>query len=264
MKIGSLFSGIGGLELGLEWAGVGTTAWQVEIDPYCRGVLAKHWPDAEQFEDVTKVGAHNLSPVDVICGGFPCQDISYAGDGAGIVEGTRSGLWLHFARIIRELRPRFVVVENVAALLDRGMGIVLGHLAEGGYDAEWTVLRADECGVPQSRPRVFIIASPARSSRTPLLHHDALYALGNRARVHGARREASHFDHEGHRASALPLLGNPVRPQVPDGERGGTDGRIPRRVDRYTAIGNAVVPQVAEVVGQRLLALDAELRGIAT
>src|SRR3990167_10929952 len=131
MRIGSLFSGIGGLELGLEWAGVGRTVWQVELDPYCRAVLAKHWPDAQRFTDVRDCNSTNLPPVDVLCGGFPCQDISDAGKRAGIT-GARSGLWSEFARIIRELRPRYVVVENVRALLVRGIDTVLGDLAAAG------------------------------------------------------------------------------------------------------------------------------------
>lgn len=157
MRIGSLFSGIGGLELGLEWAGVGHTVWQVEREPFCQRVLAKHWPDAQRFDDVTKVGAHNLPPVEVICGGFPCQDISYAGKGAGLA-GERSGLWFEFARIVRELRPRFVVVENVSALLSRGLDAVLGTLASLGYDAEWSCVRASDVGARHRRERVFVIA----------------------------------------------------------------------------------------------------------
>jgi DNA (cytosine-5)-methyltransferase 1 len=157
MRIGSLFAGIGGLELGLEWAGVGETVWQVEQDPFCRRVLAKHWPRAERFEDVKDVGAHNLSPVDLICGGFPCTDISLAGKGAGL-EGEASGLWWEFARVIRDLRPRFVVLENVAALLGRGFGRVLGALAESGYDAEWDCVPAAAVGAPHRRDRVFVVA----------------------------------------------------------------------------------------------------------
>lgn len=157
MRIGSLFAGIGGLELGLEWAGVGHTVWQVEKDPYCRQVLAEHWPDATRYDDVCTVGAHNLAPVDVICGGFPCQDISYAGKGAGL-EGARSGLWYEFARIIGEMGPRYVVVENVRALLTRGIDQVLGTLADLGYDAEWSTLRASDVGAPHRRERVFLIA----------------------------------------------------------------------------------------------------------
>lgn len=164
MRIGSLFSGIGGLELGLEWAGVGHTVWQVEKDDYCRRVLAKHWPDALRFDDVCTVGAHNLPPVDVICGGFPCQDISYAGKGAGLA-GARSGLWYEFARIVGEMGPRYVVVENVAALLTRGIDAVLGTLADLGYDAEWSTLRASDVGAPHRRERVFLVAYASREHR---------------------------------------------------------------------------------------------------
>lgn len=113
--MGSLFAGIGGFDLGFERAGF-QTVWQVEINDYCRKVLAKHFPHAERFEDVRECGAHNLKPVDVICGGFPCQDISNAGLRAGI-DGERSGLWREYARIISELRPKAVLIENVAALL---------------------------------------------------------------------------------------------------------------------------------------------------
>ena len=113
------FSGIGGFDLGFERAGI-ETIWQVEIDEYCRKVLARHFPHAQRFSDIRECGAHNLTPVDVLSGGFPCQDISVAGKGAGI-EGERSGLWTEYARIIGELRPRYVIVENVAALLGRGI-----------------------------------------------------------------------------------------------------------------------------------------------
>lgn len=158
MKIGSLFSGIGGLELGLEWAGFGHTVWQVEQDEFCRNILARHWPDADRsITDVRRCYATELEPVDVICGGFPCQDISNAGKGAGLV-GHRSGLWFEFARIIGEFRPRYVVVENVAALLVRGLDTVLGTLAELGYDALWTTVRASDVGAPHRRERLFVVA----------------------------------------------------------------------------------------------------------
>ncbi len=161
MKIGSLFSGIGGLDLGLEWAGVGRTVWQVERDPFCRSVLERHWPNAARFDDVRTVGAHNLEPVDVICGGFPCQDISYAGKGLGL-SGERSGLWYEFARIVGEMGPRFVVVENVAALITRGIGDVLGTLSDLGYDAQWRAIRASDVGAPHRRERIFIVAYARR------------------------------------------------------------------------------------------------------
>lgn len=170
MNVGSLFSGIGGFELGFERCGM-STLWQVEQDAYCRAVLARHFPEAQRFEDVREVGACNLAPVDVICGGFPCQDLSPAGHGAGI-DGARSGLWSEFARIICELQPRYVVVENVPALLtgkgkrwDRApVGRVLGDLAEVGYDAEWACLSAREFGAPHLRRRAWIVAYPARDA----------------------------------------------------------------------------------------------------
>jgi DNA (cytosine-5)-methyltransferase 1 len=167
LTFGSLFAGIGGLDLGLERAGM-RCAWQVEIDDYATRVLANHWPDVPRFRDVRSVGVHNLPAVDLICGGFPCQDISSAGKRAGIT-GTRSGLWGEFARLIRELRPRYVLVENVAALLyvvRRGkriieqapIGCVLGELAALGYDAEWHCIPAAAVGAPHIRDRVFILA----------------------------------------------------------------------------------------------------------
>lgn len=119
--IGSLFSGIGGLELGLERAGLGPVLWQVEIDPFCRKILAKHWPNAKRFEDVEAIDPSDLPAVDLVCGGFPCQDLSVAGKGAGL-GGDRSGLWFQFARIVAGTKPRHVVVENVAHGRGRSRG----------------------------------------------------------------------------------------------------------------------------------------------
>jgi DNA (cytosine-5)-methyltransferase 1 len=129
MTFGSLFAGIGGFDLGFERAGL-FCKWQVEVNEFCQRVLAKHWPDTRRHDDVRTFPPNESRAwkVDVICGGFPCQDISVAGRGAGIAEGTRSGLWSEYARIIRVLRPRFVVVENVPALLIRGEGSRLWRL----------------------------------------------------------------------------------------------------------------------------------------
>src|SRR5450631_4527663 len=165
MNVLDLFSGIGGFSLGLERAGMRTIAF-CEIDPFCRDVLARHWPEVTCHEDVRTLRGITA---DVICGGFPCQDISGAGNGAGL-EGSRSGLWKEYARLIGEVRPRYAIVENVSALLYRGLGEVLGDLSELGYDAEWHVLGASYTGVPQSRPRVWIIAYPARQGRKTIFH----------------------------------------------------------------------------------------------
>lgn len=161
LTIGSLFSGIAGLEVGLlaafhEARIQARVVWQVEIDEFCSRVLAKHFPETKRYRDVRDVGA-DAPPVDLICGGFPCQDISNAGKRAGI-DGGRSGLWSEFARIVGLLRPRFVLVENVSALLGRGLDRVLGDLATLGYDARWSTLRAADVGAPHLRERVFIIA----------------------------------------------------------------------------------------------------------
>ncbi len=161
LTFGSLFSGIGGFDLGFEQAGL-SCAWQVEIDPAARSVLAKYWPDVPCYEDVRDVGRHNLQPVDVICGGFPCQDLSVAGKRAGLA-GERSGLWFEFRRILAELRPRWVVIENVPGLLSshggRDFAVLLRGLVELGYGVSYRVLDAQYFGVAQRRRRVFLVAS---------------------------------------------------------------------------------------------------------
>ena len=164
MKVthGSLFSGIGGIDLGFEWAGI-ETRWQVEIDDYCQKLLSIRFPRTEKFTDVRKVGSHNLEKVDIISGGFPCQDISVAGKGAGI-EGERSGLWTELHRIISELRPRFAFIENVPMLTIRGGTRVISDLAEIGYDAEWQIVGADDVGAWHRRKRIWIVAYPGNGS----------------------------------------------------------------------------------------------------
>jgi DNA (cytosine-5)-methyltransferase 1 len=160
LRLGSLFSGIGGFELAASWLGW-EIAWTCEILPYPSAVLARHWPAAPNLGDITRVDWAAVERPDVLCGGFPCQDVSNAGKRAGI-GGERSGLWREFARAIGTLRPRYIVVENVAALLSprRGFGAVLGDLAALGYDAEWQVISAADVGAPHLRERVWIIAAP--------------------------------------------------------------------------------------------------------
>ena len=155
--IGSLFSGIGGIELGLESALGARTVWQVEKDPFCRSLLQVRWPEAKRYVDVKEAGKHNLENTTIVCGGFPCQDLSFAGKRGGL-EGAKSGLWWEMHRIIGELRPRVVVVENVPGLISLGLREVLGSLAEIGYDAEWESIRASDFGAPHKRERVFLVA----------------------------------------------------------------------------------------------------------
>jgi len=161
-----LFSGIGGFALGLERAGHRTAAF-CEILPSCRHLLSHHWPGVPIYDDVRSLTGRQLAAdgiaVDAICGGFPCQDVSLAGEGAGLA-GEQSGLWRDFARLVREIGPRVVIVENVSALLSRGAGDVLRDLAACGYDAEWDCVPASAVGAPHRRDRLWIVAH-ARSQQ---------------------------------------------------------------------------------------------------
>ena len=160
MKVLDLFSGIGGFSLGLERAGMQTVAF-CEIEPFCRRVLAKHWPGVPCYHDIRALTAARLAAdgvvPDLICGGFPCQDISVAGRGAGL-SGDRSGLWFEYLRVIEEVAPRWVIIENVPALRSRGLGRVHGGLSAVGYDAEWHLISASAIGAPHQRDRVWIVA----------------------------------------------------------------------------------------------------------
>lgn len=153
--IGSLCSGIGGLELGLERAGLGRVVWQVEADAYCREVLAKHWPDAARYEDIRTVAG--LVPVDVVCAGFPCQPVSVAGRRKA--QSDERWLWPHVARVVGEVAPSIVVLENVLGLRSAGLRDVLVDLAALGFDAEWEAFSAWHVGAPHLRRRLFIAAT---------------------------------------------------------------------------------------------------------
>jgi DNA (cytosine-5)-methyltransferase 1 len=242
LNVLSLFSGIGGLELGLERAGM-TTVGQVEIDPYCQRVLAKHWPDVPRHDDVrTAAGwwfSQERPTVDVICGGFPCQPFSTAGLRNGVTD-ERWG-WPWFFDAIRAIRPRYVVVENVAALLrdSDAFGWLLGDLAELGFDAEWTVLSACAVGAPHTRDRLFLVAYPN--------------GVDGPARL-GTWQEGSGAISGGdHRSSAWPdpVDGLMEASRVSDRVANGLAVRLVR------AAGNAVVPQVSEYVGRLIVAHEA-------
>lgn len=277
LTFGSLFAGIGGFDLGFERAGM-KCLWQVEIDDYANRVLAKHWPDVRRHGDVRTWPQPDTEPVDVVCGGFPCQDISNAGKRAGL-DGNRSGLFYEIIRIAGELRPRFVVLENVAALLNRGFDRVLGELATLGFDAEWHCIPASAVGAPHQRDRVWIVA----------------YTKGKRHREWGESRNICQtqqrpddelFKQFGFASERERVLAN-TQSQRQQGQRakeqqagfarcsetqpkgrGGSGvgstwtvepnvGRVAHgvsnRVDRLRCLGNAIVPQVAELVGRRVI-----------
>ncbi len=266
MTFGSLFAGIGGFDLGFERSGM-RCVWQVEIDDYAARVLAKHWPNVYRERDIRECGKHNLEPVDVICGGFPCQDISYAGRGAGL-DGERSGLFFEAVRVVRELRPRIVVLENVAALLTRGLDRVLGTLAEIGYDAEWHCIPAAAVGAPHIRDRIFILAHAMHTgveerTRGPRSEQKSKDASGAKPRSNGKVQPVANANGERlakrkrKDANAAGAIRGPescrsewwsVEPAV-----GRVANGVPKRVDRLRGLGNAVVPQVAEWIGRMII-----------
>ena len=193
LNILDLFSGIGGVSLGFERAGWQTVGF-CEIEPSCQRVLAKHWPNTPIISDIRNLNAASAPNfVDVICGGFPCQDISVAGKKAGIM-GSRSGLWKEYARLINEMKPRYAIIENVANLRSSGLVTVLKDLWQIGYDAEWHCIPAAALGAPHRRDRIWIIAYPDRKRcNGGRNHREKRYIQGDQKRfdpqIHEKRRE---------------------------------------------------------------------------
>jgi len=227
LTFGSLFAGIGGIDLGFERAGL-ECKWQVEINEFARKVLEKHWPEVPKHDDIR---TFKPTPVDVICGGFPCQDISKAGKGEGI-KGRQSGLWYEMLRVIREVRPRFAVVENVSALRKRGLSVVLGGLADIGFNAEWFCVNATQFGAPHQRRRMFIVGWNPHAVRRPW--------------DEGEEFTVSDKDPYANRVGRWE--GEPELGRMADGVSAGLDTN--RRLE---GLANAVVPDIAEWIGRRLI-----------
>jgi len=241
ITIGSLFAGIGGFELGLERAIPNSqTIWQVEQNKFCQSILQKHWPDSKIFDDVCSVGAHNLPPVDILCGGFPCQDISHLGRREGL-NGKKSGLWYQMHRIICELRPRIIILENVATIIIRGLPRILGGLSELGYDAEWKIITASQFGAPHQRKRWFLVAY-ANSRR---LHEQPAQSKPMEKGPFSACR--------GGKNGRLYIRNHWKQTTIPKSVVRVVDDGISDRVAAFRALGNAIVPQCAEYVGLKLL-----------
>lgn len=257
LTFGSLFAGIGGFDLGLERAGM-TCKWQVEIDEYCQRVLAKHWPTIKRHDDIRTFRPTAEWSVDVVAGGFPCQDISRAGHRIGI-GGKRSGLWTEFQRIVCTLRPQYVLVENVADLLVRGIDRVLGDLAACGYDATWDVLAASDFGAPHIRERVFIVASLADTKSNGQQESRAKCWNDSRPGQPSKTHQSNAVNTNGQHSKGVIGRDELSRPAQrcdwwatePDVDR--VANGIPNRVDRLRGLGNAVVPQVAEWIGRRIV-----------
>jgi DNA (cytosine-5)-methyltransferase 1 len=226
--VGSLFSGIGGLDLGLERAGM-KVVWQSEIDPFACKVLKKHWPEVVNHGDIKQIDWATVEPVDIICGGYPCQPFSTAGKRKGTDDPRHLWPWVKTA--ISELRPQYAILENVRGHLTMGGLQVVGELAEIGYDAEWRVISAAGVGAPHRRERVIILAYP-NSSRWE-----------GSVRTQKTRQAFSRFNDSGtiERWRAQ-WITEPRMDRVAHG--------IPKRMDKLRGLGNAVVPQVAEYIGR--------------
>jgi DNA (cytosine-5)-methyltransferase 1 len=188
VRIGSLCTGYGGLDIAALAVFGGKLVWCADNDKHVSTILAARYPDVPNLGDVTTLDWAEVPAVDILCAGFPCQDISFSGRGAGIEKGARSGIWKNIVTGIRELRPAVIVVENVAAIRSRGLSRVLGDLAETGYDASWTSLRASDVGAAHRRERVFILAYRRGSEATVILA--AAYARSQRWQRRAASGEA--------------------------------------------------------------------------
>lgn len=226
LRVLDLFSGIGGFSLGLERTGGFQAVAFCELEPFASRVLAQTWPGVPNLGDVRHA---SFPDADVITAGFPCQDISRAGDRAGLA-GQHSGLWREVVRAIRLVRPVYVILENVAALLGRGLDTVLADLAEVGHDAEWDCLPAAAIGARHIRDRAWLVAYPARERDRV---SQVTLCAGWHQLEHSAQWSAE-----------------PGVCRVADG--------LPDQTHRLAALGNAVVPQIPELIGRAILASLAE------
>jgi len=247
-----LFHGIGGFAIGAYWAGMKfENHFCSDIEPYCQKLYKLRFPDSIQLGDITKIDTEELKKYGtdwIITGGFPCQDISIAGKGAGIT-GSRSGLWFEYWRLIRDLRPRFAIMENVGMLVHRGLREVLGSLAEIGYNAEWQSLRACQFGMHHQRERVWIMAYSGGIGRNGwnCKENSRIKSEGtmpsirckNGVEFKMGKKNNGHIQWEGTFKSEF------IR--VVDG--------IPDQLDRITACGNAIVPQIAEILFNQIKGL---------
>lgn len=249
LRVLDLFSGIGGFSLGLERTGGFETVAFCEIEPFPRRVLAKHWPEVPCYDDVRTLTADVLArdgvAVDVVTGGFPCQDISTAGKRRGIGEGTRSGLYSEVIRIVCDIRPSYVILENVSNLLvgpserpGGWFGRVLGDLAEIGYDAEWHCIPASYIGALHQRDRIWIVAYPNSDCLR-------LQRIGSPAGGTWSEEQLAG------------LVQVALQHAIPARSGGGILDGVPDRSQRLKALGNAVVPQIPELIGHAILAAEA-------
>ena len=239
-----LFSGVGGFSLGLERSGYFNTVAFCEYDEYPSRVLNKHWPEVPNYGDIRELTAEKLHEAgifpDAICGGFPCQNISTAAAATGNqtgIEGEKSGLWKEYARLIGELTPRVVIIENVSALLRQGLASLLQDLSALGYDAEWHCIPAAAVGSVQNRDRIWIVAYPSSLRAPGLLTAERVGKMRQRRTCSPENLLEVYDRHFGRSVWPQPLV-----------RRG--DGRVPHWVDRVKACGNSLDPRLAETIGR--------------
>jgi len=252
MKVLDLFSGIGGFSLGLERAGFETVAF-CEVNKKCQAVLKKHWPNVPIFDDVSNLNGEDIGQkVDVICGGFPCQDISVAGSGEGLA-GRRSGLWSEFHRLIKEIKPKYAIIENVSALRSRGLDQVLREISEIGYDAEWHCIPASTVGAPHRRDRIWILAYDKRNQT------DVAYTIDERPQGWLYRWAYQKRESElGYLGRSSTAYGQQIEDQwAVEPNVGRVANGISGRMDRLKQLGNAVVPQIPELIGMAIMEREA-------
>lgn len=255
LRVLDLFSGIGGFSLGLERAGLKTVAF-CEITAFCRRKLARHWPEVPCYDDARTLSAERLAAdgiaVDVICGGFPCQDLSKAGGRQGLA-GKRSGLWFEFLRLIDECKPKAVVIENVTRLRAHGLEVILRGLAAIGYDAEWHCIPAAHAGAPDIRDRLWIIAYPQHSNSDRIGPHPASIDFEGSAELRDQQDRVP-----GPVLSSLPRRGERLGSGTygqwrPEPRIRRVVERSPEVVDRLKALGNTVKPIIPELIGRAIL-----------
>ena len=259
--MGSVFSGIGGIDLGLERTGGFETHWFIEKDAHCQKVLTRHWPDVPIFGDIHEVEADDLPPVDMIAGGYPCQPFSVAGSRGGTDDPRH--VWPEMRRLVRLLRPRYVLIENVPGHLSMGFGDVLSDLAALGFNAEWGVVSAADVGATHLRKRLFGVADSS-SQRLSIRQGQP----GDNAVQRTTAQRGGGDGNQGgwdaqprlglHPHGVAGRVGEARWPAPPgdeqhDWEPPRTCEGSPGRPAELKALGNAVVPQVAEWIGHLIL-----------
>lgn len=237
LRVGDLFAGIGGFSLGLERAGM-QVVWQVEKDEFCRKVLEKHWPKVKRYEDIRECGAHNLEPVDLICGGFPCQPFSKAGKRRGS-EDDRN-LWPEMCRVIQELKPTWIIGENVIGFDGLGLDAYIDHLEAIGYDvAPPFEISATAVGLQTMEWHTWIIATAVEQRRKGGEKHPNLQD-GNERKFPGS--DTGEYNRRDISQTRFCRVAERV------------SGRLERHQrDRLRALGNAVIPQIVEIIGRIIM-----------